>query len=442
MLNVPHRNRFFTGRKDVLERLRATLDRAGTAAIGQVQAISGLGGIGKTQTALEYAYRYADKYSHILWVRAETESELAAGYAQLARQLNLVTAEAQDDQIRHAVRAWLEDHDRWLVLFDNADTPRLLLPFLPRQSRGHILLTSRARVFDEVGILQPQRMPLLPPAEAMAFLLDRTGRKDADQGERAAAAELGETLGYLPLALEQAGAYMLALDVSFEAYLKSYRRNPWKKLKQPLKMGSYPETVAAVTRSSRSIHASARSERYQPKGIPSSRLDQGKSRRPGRVAPEDPVEIAGAMDDSKDPERLGLWVVDHQVAVHPPPSNAGAGRSRANPADVRRSGHHLKGRAKVGEDLLRDIKAPALLCDVAKDGLELAVSKRREDPCRHGSTGASPVFPKSGCEPIERFRSVYPAVFIAGTNTLFDQLGKVRAGALLQLVGHQRQLVG
>jgi hypothetical protein len=132
--NIPHeRNPFFTGREQVLQTLRQALTRESAAALTQIQAISGLGGIGKTQTAVEYAYHYRDDYKAVFWVRAETETELGTGFAQIAQLLGLPELEEQDlDKTVQAVKHWLENHHDWLLIFDNADRPELLKRFRPR----------------------------------------------------------------------------------------------------------------------------------------------------------------------------------------------------------------------------------------------------------------------------------------------------------------------
>lgn len=123
--NVPYeRNPFFTGREDVLEFLHQQLRSSQTAAISQTQAISGLGGVGKTQTAVEYAYRYRQDYQAVFWIRAETKQELWTGFVEIARLLNLPQQAAQDsEETVQAVKRWLDNYVGWLLIFDNADHP-------------------------------------------------------------------------------------------------------------------------------------------------------------------------------------------------------------------------------------------------------------------------------------------------------------------------------
>ncbi|MCP3960158.1 MAG: tetratricopeptide repeat protein [bacterium] len=221
--NVPvPRNQFFTGRDTVIENLHEALHDEGQAALGQ--AISGLGGIGKTQTAVEYCYRYRDEYQAVLWARAETESELVQGLVEIARVLELPEKNAQEqDQAVQAVKRWLGENDAWLLVLDNADTPEMLKPFLPTSPGGHVLLTSRADNFDVLEVA-PLKLEVLPAEDARTLLLKRTRREDPSAAELKAAEELAEKLGYLPLTLEQAAAYIRKHASRFDAYLASYRR--------------------------------------------------------------------------------------------------------------------------------------------------------------------------------------------------------------------------
>lgn len=247
LMNLPfERNPFFTGREKILEDLHNAFTK--NNATPPTQAISGLGGLGKTQTAIEYAYRHRDDYTSVFWVRADSSLALSTGFVEIARLLNLPEKDAQspDDTVR-AVKLWLENKPGWLLIFDNADVPELLKSFRPRNAKGHVLLTSRAQVFDTLGIAKPLEIEAMSPAEALKFLFTRTGRDDDNLMEREAAAQIAEELGYLPLALEQAGAFITAKNARFQDYLASYRKRRLKLLKGsgPV-VGNYPESVATT----------------------------------------------------------------------------------------------------------------------------------------------------------------------------------------------------
>jgi tetratricopeptide (TPR) repeat protein len=247
LMNLPfERNPFFTGREKILGDLHAAFTKTGAAS--PVQAINGLGGLGKTQTAIEYAYRHSNDYTHVFWVRADSHLALSTGFVEIARLLNLPEKDAQspDDTVR-AVNRWLETNSDWLLIFDNADAPELLKGFRPRNTKGHVLLTSRAQVFDALGIARPIEIEAMSPEEALEFLFTRTGRDDNNVEESKAAAQLAEELGHLPLALEQAGAYIMAKKARFQAYLASYRKRRLELLKESRPVtGEYPESVATT----------------------------------------------------------------------------------------------------------------------------------------------------------------------------------------------------
>ncbi len=240
---VPHRqNPYFTAREDELEALRKALHGDGCAVVGQTQAISGLGGIGKTQTAVEYAYRHRDEYQAVLWIRGATEGDLAAGFGEVAQALDLAADDA--GQQLAAVHGWMDANSSWLLVIDNADTPDLLKPYLPQSHKGHLLLTSRASYLGHLSIPDPLRLNTLLPEEARAFLLRRAGRKAPDAADEQAAADLAHELGFLPLALEQAGAYVAETQARFDDYLADYRefRIELMKRSKP-ETGNYPQGV-------------------------------------------------------------------------------------------------------------------------------------------------------------------------------------------------------
>ena len=247
--NVPYpRNIYFTGRETTLHNLHEALKKNSAAALTQGHAIFGLGGIGKTQTAVEYTYRYRSEYRFIFCTRADTEVALQAGFVEIAKLLDLPEKDATNpaDTVQ-AVKHWLEREAEWLLVFDNADAPELLKDYYPRTPRCHILLTSRAQVFDTLGIARPLALAKMDPAEALDFLDKRTARTQSDQAEKHAAENLAAELGYLPLALEQAAAYMLVKAARFQDYLASFQRQRMSLLnKAQPRTGDYPTSVAGT----------------------------------------------------------------------------------------------------------------------------------------------------------------------------------------------------
>jgi tetratricopeptide (TPR) repeat protein len=245
--SVPYRrNPFFTGRDHVLKDLHQALNKGSTTVLTQAQAISGLGGIGKTQTAVEYAYRYRDDYKTVLWVRAESESSIISAFAEVAKLLDLPEKDARElQETIRAVSRWLTSADGWLLVCDNADQPEQLKPYLPIDPKGRILITSRAQVLH--GLAKAVRLEVLTPEAALEFLLRRIERESYRAPEKDAAAEMARELGYLPLALEQAGAYISEKSARFQDYLASYRKRRLELLSESRPIaGDYERSVATT----------------------------------------------------------------------------------------------------------------------------------------------------------------------------------------------------
>jgi tetratricopeptide (TPR) repeat protein len=234
--NVPQaRNPNFTGREEMLADLRAALASGQAAAL--TQAIHGLGGVGKTQLAIEYAYRHRGDYSLVWWVRAEEPAALAGRYAAMAAALDLPQKEAREQGVVvEGVRRWLEANTGWLLVFDNAGEPADVRGYLP-QFGGHVIITSRNPAWGTVA--SPLGVQVFERPTSVEFLLKRTG--DADQE---AAGKLAEALGDLPLALEQAAAYIEATGESLSGYLRMFRERRAELLKRP--SPSSDATVAAT----------------------------------------------------------------------------------------------------------------------------------------------------------------------------------------------------
>src|SRR5262249_24353217 len=204
------RNPNFTGRQELLVAIEEQLRSAPLLA---VCALKGIGGVGKTQLALEYAHRYAARYKLVAWIRAEDGGTLDADFAQLATNLALPESDAPEVRRKvQAAREWLERNDGWLLVLDNAPDPRAIRSYLPENPRGHVLVTSRNQSWQ--GLARSLSVDVLGRVESVELLLKRSGSDD-----RASADELAQMLGDLPLALEEAAAYVDATGRSLADYL-------------------------------------------------------------------------------------------------------------------------------------------------------------------------------------------------------------------------------
>ena len=223
------RNPFFTGREEVLRRLRSALEEEKVAAVAQPQAISGLGGIGKTQTAVEYAYRYRGRYQAVLWARADSREMLIADYTNLAVLLNLPEKDEQDqNRVVAGVKRWLKEHADWLLILDNTEDLELASDFLPPSGYGHVLLTTRVQ--STATVAQRIELERMEPEEGAWFLLRRTRRippdatlEQATPADRATALLLSQIMEGLPLALDQAAAYIDETECGLAGYLSRYK---------------------------------------------------------------------------------------------------------------------------------------------------------------------------------------------------------------------------
>ncbi len=208
--------------------MRATLTTHGKAAL------QGMPGVGKTQLALKYAERHRQDYAAGLWVSAASRESLLSGFAALARVLNLPEQnQADQEKAVAAVRRWLDTIEQtWLMILDNTDDLELLHDFLP-SGRGHCLLTTRPQ--DVHALATAERVKIMEPADGALLLLRRAGRLRPEQpldaapaNDRDQATTLAEELGGLPLALDQAGAFVAATGVSLAEYLDLYRQRGQK----------------------------------------------------------------------------------------------------------------------------------------------------------------------------------------------------------------------
>jgi tetratricopeptide (TPR) repeat protein len=233
--SVPARNPNFTGREDLLRAIGGALASGEQVA---VHALRGMGGVGKTQLAAEYAHRNADAYQLVWWLNAENVTLIPDQLAILAALLGCCSTNAPLNIAAQSAISYLHAASRWLLVFDNAERPEDIAGWLPGGA-GHVLITSRADHWDEIA--SPFVIDVLPRAESVAILQSRVpGLSDAD-GEL-----VSEAVGDLPLALAQSAAYMSLQHVPATEYVSLLKDHAARVLGEG-RPPSYPRSLSAVT---------------------------------------------------------------------------------------------------------------------------------------------------------------------------------------------------
>jgi tetratricopeptide (TPR) repeat protein len=252
--NIPYSyNPYFTGREMLLQSLHNQLLKGNTTAL--TQAISGLGGIGKTQTAIEYAHRNRQQYRYILWIAAATLEGLLSDLSRLADLLEVPGRDPRNQQnTATSVKNFLAQQNDWLLIFDNADDIEMVRAYLPigDKTNGHIILTTRAQAVGTVA--HTVQVNEMDNEEGTQLLLKRgkllkTGQllDQVDASDRASAESIVEAVGGLPLALDQAAAYIEETGCSLSDYLKLYQTHHQNLLKRRGRLVvDHPETVATT----------------------------------------------------------------------------------------------------------------------------------------------------------------------------------------------------
>ena len=234
--HVPTRNASFTGRNEVLEKLHDQLIGTSTPV-----ALHGLGGVGKTQVAQEYAHRFMADYDVVWWVPAEQQDLINPNLADLAPHLGIRQADSTDESAELVKEALRRGHpyDRWLLIFDNADEPEDVEGLFPG-GPGHVIVTSRNPAWSQVA--EPLPIDVFSRAESLSFLQRRVpSLSEAD------AASVADALGDLPLAIEQAGAWLSATGLPVSQYIMEIKDQfaATMALSQP---SNYPTSVAVTYR--------------------------------------------------------------------------------------------------------------------------------------------------------------------------------------------------
>jgi tetratricopeptide (TPR) repeat protein len=240
-VGVPLRIANFTGREAELHHLDSILmggdkPAAITQATIRRAAVAGMGGVGKTSLAIEYAYRYRDFYAGVWWCPSESRIDLLTALASLSVELGATAADELDLEkaAKAGLRRLAEHRATWLLIYDNVTSPDQIAELLPA-AKTKVLLTSRFS--DWAGWAEEVALDVLQPAEAVAFLERRATRRDT-----LGAATLGEALGRLPLALDHAAAYCRRTQMAFADYAEKAAGL----ITSAPRGAAYPHSVAAT----------------------------------------------------------------------------------------------------------------------------------------------------------------------------------------------------
>ncbi len=240
---VPPRNRNFVGRETLLDQIQRTLGRYVRATLmPQAQPLHGFGGVGKSQIATEFAYKYQRDYDLIWWVQADDDRAIRRSLNSLARRLGIRESADVDSTIASVLDLLRlgRPYSRWLLIFDNAGDPDQVLPYLPSEGPGDVLITSRSR--DWSARPNAIEVPVFTTEESVQLLTAQwRGLTDA-QAER-----LADTLDHLPLALEQAAATHEQTGIPFDEYLNTLAAEPTDVLEEGRPVG-YPYPLASAVR--------------------------------------------------------------------------------------------------------------------------------------------------------------------------------------------------
>jgi tetratricopeptide (TPR) repeat protein len=239
MRGVPSRNPRFTGRVDLINKLHHMLVTGTERAALLPHTLHGLGGVGKTQLAIEYVYKFAHEYDLICWLPAHDLTQVRSSLVELGNAMEL----PENSNVTRAVTAVLDAlstravYRRWLLVFDNADNPEDLQPYLPYPT-GHVLVTSRNADWSELA--KPFVIDVFTRPESIDCLRQRVPTISDEDANK-----LAERLGDLPLALDTAGAWQAATGMPVSEYLRLFE-DQFLRLTEFPPPGDYPTPVGAT----------------------------------------------------------------------------------------------------------------------------------------------------------------------------------------------------
>ncbi|HZH95238.1 MAG TPA: tetratricopeptide repeat protein, partial [Flavisolibacter sp.] len=255
-INLPYQTigNDFKGR----EMFMAELYRELSASTGNAAAVAvhGLGGMGKTRLAVEYAWQHQNDYTALLFINAGSAELLKTNIAALSgqRALNLPEHEGKEEDVKYsAVINWLNQYSRWLLVLDNADTKeaaKKVEEVFAQLQHGHVIITTRVDSWSRQ--IKKKRIDVLSRDAATSFLLETTmAEREKNSNDEELAAGIAADLGYLALALEQARAYIVTKELSFDQYRKNWDKNKTSVLSWfDAQQMQYPASVAITWQTS------------------------------------------------------------------------------------------------------------------------------------------------------------------------------------------------
>jgi tetratricopeptide (TPR) repeat protein len=305
--NVRRRNRDFSGREAQIVQLRDGL-LSGRHSV--VYALHGMGGIGKTQIALEYAHRFAGQYDLVWWVDAEQADQIPVRYGELADRIGIAVAEAGAEHNARMLLQHLRKRSRWLIILDNAEDPDQVERWLP-EGPGHVLITSRNPNWRRLA--RPTALDVFTRADSLAYLRTRVPGIAEEQAET-----LAKELGDLPLALAQA-AGVIENGMTVDRYRRLLSDSTGRILREG-EVPDYPAPLAAAvgiaTEGLGDAHPDATAllrlaAFLGPEPIPTEWLETARSRL--STIPGDPEDLMWTRAALEPLRRYGLARIDGEA---------------------------------------------------------------------------------------------------------------------------------
>ncbi len=242
----PNNDQYFVGREKELAQLKERFKLMEASQRVVLSAVSGLGGVGKTSLARYYIHHPEQQYSMRIWFRADDRILLLSEYREFALQFKLIEEKASEDEVIFAVKRHLQKYPNWLAIYDNAVSYEGLEKFLPEKG-GHLIITTRRQEWHDLA--KPMPIDVFSELEANKYLkkyIFNDVNKRLDESEEKSLKALSYELGYLPLALAQAGAYIKKSKIFVADYLQLYSKAAGELLAKnviPTDSGSKPVAI-------------------------------------------------------------------------------------------------------------------------------------------------------------------------------------------------------